>query len=157
MRSAGTAILLALSGGLAACSADTSPGTEDAGVLSCEGDPRAETYTANLAKTSAEGSFTVTLSSSDPAPPAKGDNVWQIELTSDAGEPISDAPLVFDAFMPEHGHGTSIKPTITPGADGTYEIAPVNLFMPGLWRITISGAAAGSPADAVEFFFCISG
>ncbi len=154
----GTALLVA------ACTSSTGTTPSDAGTqadtaptVTCEKDPRVDTYAANLTKTSASGATKVTLVSSDPAPPIRGTNTWVVKLTDGGGAPLANEELAVDLFMPDHGHGSSVKPTITSNGDGTYKLESVYLFMPGVWRITISRNADAAPTDAVQFFFCIAG
>jgi hypothetical protein len=153
---------------LAACTTHSSPaqpagdaavaGDDDGGTVSCQDDPRVDTYVANLARSSASGALKVTLVSGDPAPPAKGTNAWVVRIEDASGAPMPSAPLSVTPFMPDHGHGTSIVATITPHGDGTYDVAPLYLFMPGVWRVTFAIAAdAGAAAQSVDFYFCISG
>jgi hypothetical protein len=39
-------------------------------------------------------------------------------------------------------------------APGQYQLSPVNLWMPGLWEITIS-AISGATTDSAVYRFCI--
>jgi len=148
---------------LAACTSSSGAapdaGADDGAVVSCANDPRVDTYTANMTKASKSGAVKVTLVASDPAPPAIQTNKWTIKVTDANGAAIPGATIAVAPFMPDHGHPTSVKPVITANADGTYRIDPLYLFMPGVWRITISvgtGADAGATED-VAFFFCIQG
>jgi len=143
---------------LAGCGADDDqPGADGGTAVNCQTDTRGDTYVANLAKTSFSGKVRATLMSSEPGPPARGNNTWKIQIATEGGDPISGAPITVTPFMPDHGHGTSVIPTITPGENGTYDVVPVNLFMPGVWRITISKITNAGPGDDVVFFFCIMG
>jgi hypothetical protein len=156
---------------LAACSSPSSPSspgapadagspTGDSGVVSCEHDPRVDTFAANLTKKSASGVLTATLLSAAPSPPALRTNSWTVKLTDASGAPVTGAALTVVPFMPDHGHGTSIVPQVTSGANGSYTIDPLYLFMPGVWRITIGvlpEAGTPSPDDEVQYFFCIEG
>jgi len=126
-------------------------------VVSCESDARADAYADHLSKTSASGRLTITLNSGTPAPPSRGDNSWTIRVTDAAGMPLSDRHFTVSPFMPDHGHGTAIKPIIVSRADGIYEVTRINFFMGGLWRVTIADVEATDPADAVEFVFCVAG
>jgi hypothetical protein len=123
--------------------------------VSCIGDPRVDTYSANLEKTSVAG-MKVKIHTADPAPPANGVNDWLLTITDANGQPIDNAALTVTPFMPDHGHGTSVVPEITPQSGGTYDVNPLYLFMPGVWRVTISVQSNGS-TDSVAFFFCIQG
>jgi YtkA-like len=155
----------ALAAGVAACStssASSSGAVADAqtgdAVVTCQNDARVDTYVANLAKASTSGSLKVTLVSSDPAPPSVGTNTWTIHVADATGAPISNAPLTIASFMPDHGHGSSVKAVITPQADGNYTVTPLYLFMPGVWRVTFAlPATDAGPGDEVQFFFCVAG
>jgi hypothetical protein len=150
--------LLAVLSSLLACSSDNHESSGDAAssdggpTVSCQSDPRVDTYVANLSKASPSGQLKVALVSSDPAPPIRGTNTWTVKVTDAGGNPVANADLTVTPFMPDHGHGTTIKAAITPKGDGNYEIQPLYLFMPGVWRVTI---ALGK--DSVEFFFCVAG
>jgi hypothetical protein len=111
-----------------------------------------------LSKTSANGALKITLVSSDPAPPAKGINTWVIRVADGSGTPLTQAPLKVTPWMPDHNHGPSVVATITSQGDGSYNVSPLDFFMPGVWRITFAlPATDASPASSVEFFFCVSG
>ncbi len=125
-------------------------------VISCTRDPRADTYVANLVKPGKAGLLTFTLVSGDIAPPGRGSNAWVVKITDAGGRPVTDAKLVAKPFMPDHGHGTSIVPQIASRGDGTYTVAPLYLFMPGLWQITFT-STAGANTDSAIYSFCIQG
>ena len=134
--------------------------TSDAQIVHCETDPRVVAYAANLTRASASGALNVSLVSADPAPPARFTNTWTVTLSDAAHTPIVGAALHVVPYMPDHGHGTSIVPTITPNADGTYTVSNLYLFMAGVWRIRfdVADADAGmSISDSVDFFVCIEG
>jgi hypothetical protein len=40
-------------------------------------------------------------------------------------------------------------------AAGQYTLSPINMWMPGLWEITISATAGDTVDDSVVFRFCI--
>jgi len=128
--------------------------TSDADTIGCLNDKRADTYTANLAKAASSQKLKVTLVSGDPAPPIRGVNHWTVKVVDESGAPVT-APLTVKPFMPDHGHGSSTQPVVTSKGDGTYDVADLNFFMPGLWQITFSTNT--SPADSVVYSFCISG
>jgi hypothetical protein len=143
----------------------TLPASPDAGddlfdpdadiFIPCADDFRAEHYVAGMKKTGANGQ-TITLLSSDPGPPIKGNNVWQVSVTDAANAPQSGATLKVNPFMPDHGHGSPAKTAVKPLADpGQYTVAPVYLFMAGLWEITFNVTALSGVQDVVVFRFCI--
>jgi hypothetical protein len=130
------------------------------GFVSCATDPTVDTYTAGLTKAGANGMAQVQITSADPAPPARGGNTWTIQVLDPAGAPLPSS-VTIDLKMPKHGHGTT--PTkITAGDAGSFTLDPLNLFMPGIWRVQlfVSGKDAidaGPPLDTVTFLFCIEG
>lgn len=149
---------LALALLLSACGAGDDTSAPDA--TNCNADGRGETFTAGMMKTGAMTGMQFTLVSSDPAPPARPDNTWVIAIADSTGAPLDGATMSVKPFMPDHNHGTGIVPSITPvaGTPGTYQAKPVNLFMPGVWEITITARPAGgglADTDSAKFTFCI--
>src|SRR5438270_5475269 len=88
-------------------SSTSSGETVDSGpVVSCDGDPRVDTYVANLAKKSQAG-MQVMLVASDPAPPIVGNNTWTLKVTDAGGAPVT-ADVTVATWMPDHGHTASV-------------------------------------------------
>lgn len=142
-----------------------SPGLAAAGAageeVACTDDARVDRFEEGLTKTGEQG-FTVTLESSDPEPPARGDNGWSVTVLDADGEPLSSAQLVVSARMPDHGHMSPTTPEASPtDADGKTSISKLNLFMAGVWFVDVSIMAAGAetaePIDSVRFAFCVEG
>lgn len=126
---------------------------DDGAPRGCELETRADAYALGMQK-QGDG-VSIAFLDAVPAPPSRGDNTWRVHVQSLAGAPLSDATLRVDPFMPDHQHGTSIATHVValPTA-GDYELSPVNLFMPGLWDVTI-GVETADVADAVVFRFCV--
>jgi hypothetical protein len=76
-----------------------------------------------------------------PAPLVRGQNVGQLAITDDAGQPVDGLSLALIPWMPSHGHGTSVQPEITPSEVGVFIANPLYLFMAGEWelRMTFEG------------------
>ena len=152
---------LAVSGLVAfasACSDDAPPDDSDTSY-NCATEDRDDEFVAGLSKAGAAGTLNFTLVSAVPAPPARGDNTWVLQVNAMSagvvGAPVSGATLEVTPFMPDHAHGTPLSVEITPEAtDGQYKLEPVNMWMPGLWETTID-ATAGTDTDRVVFRFCI--
>jgi len=124
----------------------------------CSGDPRAEGYAVGASQAAMDGSVKVTFVSAEPAPPAKGGNTFTVDVTDAMGQPIDGAAITVKPFMPDHGHGASVTPTVTPGSEaGRYEVTNVELFMPGIWEITFTVTATGGAPEPVKFTFCVDG
>jgi hypothetical protein len=130
-------------------------GGPDGDVVTCQDDPRVDHYVANLTKKSATGAYQIVLNAADPAPPAIGVNTWTIKVQDGAGGAMPAAALKVLPFMPDHGHGTSVKAAITSQPDGSMSVTPLYLFMGGVWRVEFNPATGA--ADPVDFFFCIAG
>ncbi|GAC1352272.1 MAG: hypothetical protein NVS3B20_22550 [Polyangiales bacterium] len=92
----------------------------------------------------------------DPAPPSKGNNTWILRVLDKTDHAVTDAVVDVKPFMPDHGHGTSVLAKASPTADGTYRVAPLYMFMPGLWQVTFT-AKTGDLTDSAVFTFCIEG
>ncbi len=157
------AVLVALAPAvLTHCGSGDSPG-EPAGAgahggdVSCVDDSRVDTYTAKLEKPGLLGMFSFELTSSEPAPPAKGANRFEVRVTGADGEAL-EGELAVELDMPDHGHGTSVTPVVSfDAASGIYTIEPVQLFMPGVWRVGLELVTGDTELDRAEFFFCIEG
>jgi len=122
----------------------------------CATDTRKDVYTAGLAKQTA-GALSVKLMEATPAPPAKLSNALTFHVTDAAGSPVDGATLSVTPFMPDHGHGSSVKPSVTPKGGGAYDVTNVYLPMPGLWRLTVTVQQPNVAAQDVAFSFCIDG
>jgi hypothetical protein len=136
----------------AACGGNS--GSGDSGTVNCQSDSRVFKYTPNLSVTSTSGMKYI-LVQSDPAPPARGLDTWTLKITDSAGTPQPSLPVQIRTIMPEHGHGSSTTPVITNQGGGNYQVSQLNLFMPGVWKITFSNSAAFT--DIADFWFCVPG
>jgi len=144
--------------GLAGCDGDDMGMAESADELpearDCTTETRADDYAVGLAKTGA--AYTVTFVDAMPAPPTRGDNTWRVRVADAGGAAMSEMIMDAAPFMPDHMHGTSIVAHVSPGETaGEYVIAPVSLFMPGLWEVTLELVAPDGTQDEVVFGFCV--
>jgi YtkA-like len=131
-----------------------------AGSVDCSADPRLDEY-VGLDKPGELGLLSFHLAEVDPAPPAKGSNTFRLQLSDASGVSVA-GDLRVDLRMPDHGHGTSVKPRIAfDPASGQFTVESLFLFMPGVWRIQLEayagGAAPAVPIDRTALFFCIQG
>jgi hypothetical protein len=147
-------LAVALASSAGACGGDDHDGSA---TYNCEAETRDEQFLAGMQKL-APGGTLVSLMSAMPAPPGRDDNTWEIDVARDGG-PVDGATVKVTPFMPDHRHGTSVPVVVTPVAEtpGRYELSPINLWMPGLWEITIDVTPAGGTRDSVVFRFCITG
>lgn len=150
MRRSFAIISTALALPLLACSSDGG----DAQEVDCDNEPRADTYTAGMSKVGENG-LEFVLVEAAPTPPDRGDNDWTIQVL-DAAAPMDGLILDVVPFMPDHGHGTPVIAEVTAAAEsGTYDVTPVNLWMPGLWEVSVSASDDSDLLDTAVFSFCI--
>lgn len=145
--------------GLAACGGTSSGGADADPPVDCSTVQGTDTFFPGIEHHGVNGTLDFKMMSVDPAPPARDDNTWivQIDLMSSgvAGNPVDGASLNVTPFMPAHQHGTPVPVQITPaGMPGWYQLSPVNLWMPGVWETTIS-ATSGATTDSAVYKFCI--
>lgn len=159
-RMLGLAGLLSL--GLAGCDDAKSDGDEDTGSdhdhmaeAGCASEDRDDVYMLGMEKVGP--ALTVRFVDAMPAPPARYDNTWTLEvLDSATGMPVDDAELVVEPFMPDHNHGTGIEAKVTKLAEpGQIELEPVYLFMPGLWEVRLHFTLADQRREDLKFSFCV--
>jgi len=141
-----------------ACSGDDGSATDvpDAGY-NCALDDRDEEFLAGMEKVGALGNR-FRLVGSTPAPPVRGDNIWQVEVEDDTGAPLDAATVKVIPFMPDHNHVSAVVAEITEDPAGSYLLDPVNLFMPGVWEITVQATPEGASQamrDEATFVFCV--
>lgn len=155
-------LLAVLGAGLAGCGGSGGADAADGSALlySCKTETRAVPYEPGLSRPSTAGQSTIVLLTSEPGPPVKGSNDWTIEILDTSGAPESGLAITAKPFMPDHGHGTSVTPVITPvsGKAGTYLVSPLYLYMPGYWEVTFTWQpATGAEAGSAVFPICIPG
>jgi hypothetical protein len=127
------------------------------GDVSCVDDERVDTYTAKLQKPGTRGVLTFELTASEPAPPAKGSNAFSVRILDEEGAAL-EGELGIALDMPDHGHGTSVTPVVSfDPPTFVFTLAPVHLFMPGVWRVALDFRVEGSEVDRVVFHFCVEG
>jgi hypothetical protein len=97
------------------------------------------------------GSLTIAVRFA-PAPPAVGTDAVQLSFVDGNGAAAAGLGLSVVPWMPAHGHGTSVNPTVTETAPGVFVATPLYLFMPGSWelRMTISGSVDDTAKAAFE-------
>lgn len=157
----GSSVFLAASVSALGCQGPGSGmgGPPDADFYSCADEPRAPPYTKGMSATSATGAFTVKLLDSTftdatgthSEAPAKGVNVWTIEVQDAVtAAPLDGVTMVVTPRMPDHAHGTPLVVGVTSLGGGTYTFAPVYLYMPGFWQVSVElrGLSGGSDGDA---------
>lgn len=130
--------------GLAAVAACGSPADPSSPPLVFSGPP-VETVT------SASGAVTVSLRWS-PATPVKGYDAAELTFTDPAGDPVDGLGVSVVPWMPAHGHGTTVQPTLMPAGPGVQIATPLYLFMSGRWqlRTTLTGPIDDAVTPTVD-------
>ncbi len=149
----------------------------DADFSVCAATPAID-YAPGVAATSASGAYRATLqaaSTSDGrggaplATAAIGYGTFTVAVTSnaDGGAPGSTDGLTMtippvptgvpaDPYMPQHGHGGSTIPTITPQDGAVFTVSDIDFFMGGWWQLYLDlQPASGGAKDRVTFDICI--
>lgn len=150
--------MVVLAAVVAGCSGDDEQPAGTSGTppaTGCAADARKDVYTAGLAK--AAGALSVKLVESRPGPPIKGTNAMTIEILDAAGQPVDGAMVTVTPWMPDHAHGSAVKPVITPTGGGKYEVEKVYLAMAGLWQIKVSVQPPSGGLEEATFQFCLDG
>jgi hypothetical protein len=104
-----------------------------------------------ISSTSASGALRVSLRSS-PNPPARGIDVFELTVADGMGTPVDGLAIEVTPWMPSHGHGTSVAPTVSAQGGGVYVVDNVDLYMPGTWelRIVMHGGSLMPDGDHLE-------
>ena len=132
---------------------------DDEELVDCATVTDDDTFVVGLEKMGMGGTIDFKLMSITPAPPARGDNDWIVQLNAVAsgvvGAPIDGATLKVTPFMPKHGHESGVTALITAAAEpGQYKLSPVNFSMNGVWEVTIRGTTT-TTTDSAIYKFCI--
>jgi hypothetical protein len=135
-------------------------------TVSCAMDPRLDSYMDEVDKSGERGLISFRFFDLEPSPPAKGNNTFHVQMHDAAGDPMLP-DLRVDLRMPDHGHGTSVEPVISADpALESYTVAPLYLFMPGVWRLAFEAFVSPAPdtdppddtmLDRVVLHFCVEG
>jgi hypothetical protein len=144
----------------AACATESLGSASDGGAnVSCLKDARVAAWKNALTFNAGNGSVKLAFVSAEPAPPSRDTaNVWQVKLTDQTGAALpDDTTVTLEPFMPDHGHGSISAPVCTAKGGGVWQVAPVNLFMPGVWRFTFTVQRTGVAPAQVVFHLCIPG
>lgn len=136
----------------AAADGDARDAAEDAPEAFCARDPRVQAYAAGV---ELRGMAVVARRESvAPAGAARALYTWTVALRTDAGPVPDDATLTVALRMPDHGHGGRRPPTVRPLGGGRFELVGLDLYMEGVWTVTLRVTANGA-MDQVVFGVCI--
>ena len=134
------------------CGSDDSHGEDP---VDCSTEKRADNIVSGLEKLGTQGRLTFRLMGTTPAPPKRPDNMWIVHVEQN-GAPVDGAAFGVKLNMPDHDHGSPVKPVITAaGTPGDYKVDQLNLWMPGLWDVTFDATPVGGTKDLATFRACI--
>jgi hypothetical protein len=102
-----------------------------------------------LTVASASGQLTIGVWWS-PAQPTVGYDAVQLSIADATGAPVTGLTLTIVPWMPAHGHGASVEPTVSEISPGLYVATPLDFFMAGSWELmtAISRTPAAVASDA---------
>ncbi|MFG6432216.1 FixH family protein [Roseateles sp. LYH14W] len=105
----------------------------------------------SLQHASTQGHFVVGLTPPAGGPAINQIQTWQLRLTATDGRPVSQARILFDGGMPQHGHGFPTRPRVTRElSPGVYALEGVKFSMSGWWDMRL-GIQAGDRSDTAVF------
>lgn len=118
-------------------------------LSACGSPPRDLDLTLQHAST--QGRFVVALKPPPGGPVLHQVQTWQLRLTEPDGTPVSQARILFDGGMPQHGHGFPTQPRITREiSPGVYALEGVKFSMSGWWDMRLA-LRAGERSDTAVF------
>jgi hypothetical protein len=142
VRATGWLLLAPLAAGLAGCGSGGAASDDGFG-------PVFQQVTSDGAKLS------VTARAAPTATPSRGVNTVRLTVADAAGAPAAGLAIGAVPFMPDMGHGASVKPTVVALGDGVYDVESLALPMAGHWtlRLTLNGPQTGAHDDAAQLSF----
>jgi hypothetical protein len=102
-------------------------------------------------RTSDNGLFNVTYSTSTGAVPINQIHEWTLHVKNAAGSIVENAEISVDGDMPQHGHGLPTQPRVTKYlGGGDYLVEGMRFQMGGWWVMDFTITADGL-VDTVHF------
>ena len=152
-------VIILLFAGLLACGGANTDGDDLSGTQDgpaghdMASNGSVDTYVAGLAKDGVLGVLRVRLMESDPIPEYTDMYTWTLEVVDLDGQRIIGATVIAEPRMPGHGHGTFPPFTeAVESAGGGYQLVDMDLFMPGIWQVTIRITTADGNDEVVYDF-----
>ncbi|HEY8074074.1 MAG TPA: FixH family protein [Labilithrix sp.] len=97
------------------------------------------------------GALTLVVRTAPSQPPPRGTCTVELTITDATGAPKDGLVLDVVPWMPAHGHGASVRPSVVAKGGGKYVATDVDLFMPGEWelRTDVSGSTTDHAAPQI--------
>ncbi len=106
---------------------------------------------ANQTRISSNGTFHVTVDSWLKPLKLGRMHAWTADITTEDGQPVTDAVIKVGGGMPIHNHGFPTQPEVTRQIeDGKYLIEGVKFSMRGPWVLFLDITSMGK-SDSVAF------
>ena len=112
-------------------------------------------FKLGIESASSANAMRMRIVSATPTYVIQGVNDWTLAITDGAGAPLDGLTVAIKPVMPDHGHGSSTVPVVTPLGTGQYRATGISLPMRGVWNVSV--AATGAVNDSVTFTFCVDG
>lgn len=102
-------------------------------------------------RASAKGLYIASLQGADALKARRMYTIQTTVVDGKTGKAITEATILVDGGMPQHGHGLPTRPRVTNNlGDGKYEISGLRFNMGGWWELELTiTTAAGT--DTVTF------
>lgn len=72
----------------------------------------------------------------EPDPPQAGEVELVMDISVD-DQPLEEAEIEVEPWMPAHGHGSNTEAVVHEVRDGVYDVEDLTFSMPGHWELTI--------------------
>ena len=136
-------------------------GDMDMATASCASDARVTAWQPGL--TAKGGQIAVTVVATKPPgaqaagtdPPTMGKNAITVQVRNASGSAVDGAQVDLVASMPDHAHGPATAHA--RAAADTYVFDPLDLFMPGVWKLDFTVMRAGQADEVASLTLCIAG
>ncbi|MFO0591026.1 MAG: FixH family protein [Polyangiaceae bacterium] len=97
------------------------------------------------------GKLVIEVRTAPTQPPGRGLTDVELRVATPAGAPVDGLELTALPWMPDMGHGASVKPSVAPDGDGRYLVTNVEMFMPGRWELRLQTTGAVEDSAKVSF------
>ncbi len=138
-------------------SAGNASDANSATYVGCNGDKRINLTGIPADITSEDGALTLHFTAADPAVPLAGENTWTFAVQSTGGVTADIKSVSAAAFMPDHGHPSSVAPIATLLPSGTWLLSNLYLTMAGVWRVTLTLERADGTKATALVYACVAG
>lgn len=147
--------------GLLAMGCASEPGSSseterEAADVTCQHDRRVEDFYAGVVMRGHRGALFV-LRAAKPTWPNVGTNSWKLMVSDMERMPFTNATVQARASMPDHGHDASWLTAVELSPQGEVDLAPLELFMPGVWQVDLRLESQGGELDDASLVFCVDG